>query len=203
METIVMDSELRNWQLNTASAAERLIMGPQRDALEQVKAINDRYGLNLGITRTYRWSPGYMDQIKNYMANDYLQPHMKRKISTYFNQIDQKSWTYQDFRDKLNKLESTLFSMRARKQVFQDNGEIVERVWNAFMEKMNNELNNNEQYFNAYIGHFKFDFRSYRTDDDQIDKPALILEFKLPINLTASLTDSLTFFLYIDKSISI
>ena len=127
----MITEELKKWKPNIADISDRLIMGPQRDALERVASINNRYGLSLGITKTYRWSPGYMDQIKEYMANRHLEPHMKRKISTYFNQIDNKAWMYSNFRDGLNRLDDILHEMRARKQVFQDNSELVERVWSA------------------------------------------------------------------------
>ena len=77
METLILTDELKNWKPNIADISDRLIMGPQRDVLERVANINDRYSLNLGVTKTYRWSPGYMDQIKEYMANRHLEPHMK------------------------------------------------------------------------------------------------------------------------------
>jgi hypothetical protein len=181
METLVLTNELQNWKLNIVELADRLVMGPQREALEQVNTINNRYGLNLGITRTYRWSPGYMDQIKEYMATKYLEPHMKRKMSTYFNQIDNKGWTYKGLRDLCNNLDETLYSMRARRATFQDNGEVVERVWNGIVERLTTELEGKEEYYKVYIGNYKFTFnQSWRPNEDQTDKPALIFQFYLP-----------------------
>ena len=87
----VIDS-FENWNPNIQSLADRLLIGPQRDLLEKVQTLNNRYGLNLNITRTYRWSPGYMDQIKDFMVDRYIEKHMKRKISTFFKQIDDKTW---------------------------------------------------------------------------------------------------------------
>ena len=81
-----------DWNPNIQSLADRLLIGPQRELLEQVQRLNNRFGLGLNITRTYRWSPGYMVEIKEWMTRRYLELHMKRKISTFFNQIDQKTW---------------------------------------------------------------------------------------------------------------
>ena len=106
MQRLTLGNTIKNWEPNIANIADRLIMGPQRSVLEKVNQINQMCNLSLGITRTYRWSPGYMDQIKRYMAEDYLEPHMKRKISTYFNQIDNKRWRYENFRDRLNTVEN-------------------------------------------------------------------------------------------------
>jgi len=158
METLLLTKKLKEWKPNIAEISDRLIMGPQRDALERLQQINNRYGLSLGITKTYRWSAGYMDQIKDYMATKHLEPHMKRKISTYFNQIDNKQWNYHNLRDNLNRLDGILNNMRARRQVFQDNGELVERVWNSVLGVLKDELENSGEYYNIYIGHFKFEY---------------------------------------------
>ena len=37
MEILTITDELKNWKPNIADIADRLIMGPQRDALEQVE----------------------------------------------------------------------------------------------------------------------------------------------------------------------
>ena len=160
MEILTITDELKNWKPNIADIADRLIMGPQRDALEKVEQINNIYGLSLGITRTYRWSPGYMIQIKEWMDKQYIEPQKKRKISTFFNQIDNKQWTYTNFRDKLNILESTLTEMRSRRQTFQDNSEIIELTWNAIIDKLNKEVNGNEEFFNVYIGYYRFEYNN-------------------------------------------
>ena len=181
MEILTITDELKNWKPNIADIADRLIMGPQRDALEKVEQINNIYGLSLGITKTYRWSPGYMIQIKEWMDKEYIEPQKKRKISTFFNQIDNKQWTYTNFRDKLNILESTLTEMRSRKQTFQDNSEIIELAWNAIMDKLNKEVNGNEDFFNAYIGYYRFEHNNdWERSVNQSDKPAIIFMFNLP-----------------------
>lgn len=180
MQTLKLTHQILDWKPNIADIGDRLIMGPQRNVLEKVQAVNNRYGLNLGITRTYRWSPGYMDQVKEWMSHRYIQPHMKRKISTFFNQIDNKQWSYRDFRDKLNSIENELCSMRSRKQTFQDNSEIVERVYSAFIDKLKDQLKGNEDYFNVYVGHHAFDATSYQRYNEDIDRKYIVFVFELP-----------------------
>ena len=85
-------SEARNWSPNITNLNEQLLLGPQREILEIIETINTRWNLDLNATRTYRWGPGYMDKIKMWYRTDYVEEHMKRKISTFFNKINEKSW---------------------------------------------------------------------------------------------------------------
>lgn len=118
-----------NWNPNIQSLADRLLIGPQRELLERISNLNNRYGLNLNATRTYRWSPGYMDQIKDFMVDKYLQKHMKRKISTFFKQIDDKSWMLNSFSRELNRIDDAMAEKRRTRAVFQDNSDIIEDRW--------------------------------------------------------------------------
>ena len=118
-----------NWNPNIQSLADRLLIGPQRTLLERVQGLNNRYGLNVNVTRTYRWSPGYMDQIKDFMVDKYLQNHMKRKISTFFKQIDDKSWMLNSFGRELNAIDNIMAEKRRTRAVFQDNSDIIEDRW--------------------------------------------------------------------------
>ncbi len=180
-ETLIITDELTNWTPNIAELGERLIMGPQKDVLQRIEDINSMYGLSLGITKTYRWKSGYMDQIKEYMATKHLEPHMKRKISTYFNQIDGKIWMYNNFRDRLNTIDNKMLNMRRRKAVFQNNTDIIQKVWDALMAKFNEELEGKKDYFNVYIGHYKFEFNEvWRTDHEEIDKKCIVFKYSLP-----------------------
>ena len=124
----VIDS-FENWNPNIQSLADRLLIGPQRDLLEKVQNLNNRYGLNLNITRTYRWSPGYMDQVKDFMVDKYIQKHMKRKISTFFKQIDEKSYMLNSLSRTLNQIDNTMAEKRRTRAVFQDNSDIIEDRW--------------------------------------------------------------------------
>ena len=166
MQRLTLGNTIKNWEPNIANIADRLIMGQQRSVLEKVNQINQMCNLSLGITRTYRWSPGYMDQIKRYMAEDYLEPHMKRKISTYFNQIDNKRWRYENFRDRLNTVENELYDMRRRIATFQNNTELCERVLSKFIDIISKSVDNGCGYYNVYISNANGDgrFNTYEAE---------------------------------------
>ena len=57
-----------HWNPNIQSLADRLLIGPQRDLLQKVHDFNNSYDLNINVTRTYRWSPGYMDDPRPHAA---------------------------------------------------------------------------------------------------------------------------------------
>ena len=122
----------RDWNPNIQSLADRLLIGPQRELLEKVQRLNNRFGLGLNITRTYRWSPGYMDNIKDWMVNRFIEIHMKRKISTFFNQIDQKTWSLNELKRQLNQIDDKMAEKRRLRAVFQDNSDLIEDRWLIF-----------------------------------------------------------------------
>lgn len=176
MGLLHLNKKIKDWTPDINDISERLVMGPQRDCLTKVNRINTRYGLSLGITKTYRWSPGYMDQIKDYMLNKYLEPHMKRKMSTYFNQIDNKQWNYRSLRDSCNELDNKLASMRRNRQRFQDNSEVCERVLEGFLKKVNQQVEQFGDHVQVYYCKYMNDRETYYTNDLEM----ITFEFRLP-----------------------
>ena len=141
-----------SWLPDITDLSERLLLGPQRTILELIEQVNSRYGLTLRATKTYRWSPGYKLQMKGWMANDYLEPHMDRKISTYFNQIDQKRWQYDQFKRLLNDIDTKMANNRREGAVFQDNTGILEDKIYIFKNRLESQLEEaNNQFNSAYI----------------------------------------------------
>jgi len=138
-----------NWLPNIADLSERLLLGPQRTILGLIEQVNARYGLTLRATKTYRWSPGYKLQIKEWMAQDYLEPHMNRKISTYFNKIDEKQWKYDQFKRLLNDIDNKMATNRREGAVFQDNTGILEDKINIFKNRLESQLEEANNQFNA------------------------------------------------------
>ena len=94
-------SEARDWSPNITNLNEQLLLGPQREILELIQEINRRWTLDLNATKTYRWGPGYMDKIKRWYRDHYVEEHMKRKISTFFNKINEKGWSSRELEKKL------------------------------------------------------------------------------------------------------
>ena len=173
MRTLTLTQELKDWKPNITDLSERLIMGPQREVLHKVAEINNRFGLSLKVTKTYRWSPGYMDQVKDWAINRYLQIDKKRPISTFFNQIDEKQWQYTHLRDKLNSLEGCMKQMRGSYNSFQDNSDVVRDAINGLIEKITNQSTMAGKV-DCFIGTY------YESDSFNDDKELFVIRISLP-----------------------
>lgn len=68
------------------------------------------------------------------MVNRYIQVGMKRKISTFFNQIDQKEWHYNALKRDLNQIDDIMANKRRIRAVFQDNSDLIADRWEIFYE---------------------------------------------------------------------
>ena len=140
MSNYKVKSSFEDWSPDVSSLADRLLIGPQRELLEKVQNLNNRYALNLNITRTYRWSPGYMVKIKEFIVNRYIETHMNRKISTFFNQIDNKQWIYSNLKRQLNDIDNKMSEKRRVRSVFQDNTNLIEDRWEIFHKILTGNL---------------------------------------------------------------
>ena len=154
-------NSINDWSPNIASLADRLLIGPQRELLQKVQNLNNRFGLSLNITRTYRWSPGYMDKIKDWMVKRYIEVDMKRKISTFFNQIDQKQWSLRDLQRTLREIDNTMYHKRRVRAVFQDNTDLIAARWDIFY----NILLRKQQEVNETMPNVDLNVNIIRSDD--------------------------------------
>ena len=141
-------SEARDWSPNITNLNEQLLLGPQREILEIIENINTRWGLNLNATKTYRWGPGYMDKIKMWYRTNYVEEHKKRKISTFFNKICEKSWQAKELENKLRLVDEKMATRRSNGAVFQDNSELLENRLNILTNRVENQLREANSNFN-------------------------------------------------------
>ena len=178
MQNITLKKNIKDWTPNIANLSERLIMGPQREVLSKLHEINNRYGLSLGITKTYRWSPGYMDQVKKWVNDSYVQPHKKRPLTTFFNQIDEKQWSYRNLKEKLIALQYKMKDMRNTYNCFQDNTETVQIAVEAFKARLDKELQGMESMVDVFIGEYSDDNNDMY--GDIYNKEMLIIRVFLP-----------------------
>ena len=166
-------SDFENWNPHIQSLADRLLIGPQRELLEKVQRLNNRYNLGINVTRTYRWSPGYMDKIKDYMVNRYIQVGMKRKISTFFNQIDEKEWHYNALKRDLNQIDDIMANKRRIRAVFQDNSDLIADRWEIFYEIIVRE----SKKVKETMDHINFDVEIVR---DEANNDAISFTWAFP-----------------------
>jgi len=126
---------LTNRKLKTI--AENVIMGPQATILSQLNNINGNHNLSLGVTKTFRWSPGIYDQIKERihhyngfnMSNSGMR-HLFRRIKE-----NNRYWK-RDLESKVIELEGSLQGLRAAGSIWQDNTDTVFDIFTLMKEQI-------------------------------------------------------------------
>ena len=128
--------------INMSDLAERVMLGPQQEVLELVEQFNNDFHSDLKITKTFRWSPGIYQKIREIFTSQCLGWDVKTsKISTFFNKIDNGTWRTRRMRSSLNTIDDKLYWLRQDNTSFQDNTELVTEKFSFIKEKVNNELN--------------------------------------------------------------
>ena len=138
-EKISLD-EISNSQIENLS--EQVLLGPQKEILEKVEDFNFRYRSDIGVTKTFRWSPGIYDKIRKAYTGLLGWEVRTSKISTFLNKIDQSSWRYRNFKTELNQLQDMLDHLRSSNAQFQDNSDIVMEKFKFVKDKVIEELSN-------------------------------------------------------------
>ena len=175
-------SEARDWSPNITNLNEQLLLGPQREILEIIESINRRWGLDLNATRTYRWGPGYMDKIKKWYRDHYVEEHMKRKISTFFNKINEKGWSSKELEKKLRLVDEKMATRRSNGAVFQDNSELLEEKLGILSVRVESQLNEANKQFNSSGININASLYHYENNNrfDAASKNEYIIEVSLP-----------------------
>ena len=60
-----------NFRINQIS--EKVLMGPQAEVLENINIFNETFSSAIGVTKTFRWSPGIYDKIKELLHREVFQ----------------------------------------------------------------------------------------------------------------------------------
>ena len=116
---------------------DKVIMGPQAEILELVNRFNEMYDCDIRVTRTFRWSPGIYDKIKELLTRRFLGWN-KRTNSMYslFNKIANNEWYKRRLRENIMRIDQKLSDKRDNKLVFQENKEEIKEYFNVFLNKL-------------------------------------------------------------------
>ena len=57
--------KIEEFNPNIAEIAEEVLLGPQSEVISKINNFNMRYGTKIKSTKTFRWSPGVGDQLKD------------------------------------------------------------------------------------------------------------------------------------------
>ena len=132
---------IHQYNPNLTEIAEVVLLGPQATILEQINRFNSYYGTNLKCTKTFRWSPGGGDQIREAYQKSVLRWDMKYSgTEQFFKRIDNRKYTHNQMRDMLGRINTDLSRMRADGIAMQDNTQMVVDSFNSLKEKIQSEL---------------------------------------------------------------
>ena len=143
--------------LNMANIAEQVILGPQREVLLDVERVNNMHGMDLGITKTFRWKNGYLDQVKNYYEHRILQWTKRNNgIHGFFNRIDNSHYIKERLRRTLTEIDDKLYNLRSQQARFQDNNEAVFDKWEEIQNRIDilEEKSTENIQFKVFISNF-------------------------------------------------
>ena len=133
--------ELTNRKLKTI--ANNVILGPQAEILNSLETINRTFNLNLGVTKTFRWSPGIYDQIKDKIS-EYNGFNMSNSgMYHLFRRVDENNQYYKrQLKSNVVRLEQSLQDLRAQGQRWQDNTDLIFDVYAELKERINTTYQN-------------------------------------------------------------
>jgi hypothetical protein len=131
-KVLVEDVDFRINQIS-----EKVLMGPQAEVLEKINIFNETFSSAIGVTKTFRWSPGIYDKIKELLHREVFQWDKRcNKVESLFNRIEERGYRQRQIKDRLTQIDSDLRQKRAMGVVFQENREEIREYFNLFIGKM-------------------------------------------------------------------
>lgn len=182
--------------INLDNVSQEMIVGPSNLVARKMSHINERYvtatylGGNrsmveplkpLSFTRTYRWSPGYKDTIKQVLWDKLYQYGKKTgTIETMFNRERNAQYNTNHFKDQLLEVDNLLKELRMRKATTDTDVETAKQIVQDILDKMHNKMDEADLVFglDPNIEH-EFSFRYYRNEriEEITDEQRQLLRF--------------------------
>ena len=168
MKTLTFETTLDNWSPDTVALAEELLIGPQAEVLQLVNSFNERYNSNIGITKTFRWSPGFTKERKRLITEFCYHLDRGGKNSTFFNRFENNRWMFRNIRSSLTRIDDMLATLKREHIIFSDNTELIESLINFLITKIQSEIVKTREVFgeaveiNAYLADLYCDDDEHR-----------------------------------------
>ena len=130
-----MERNIDTIKWNPNQLEEQVFIGPQEDLIRSINDFNSYAGTNIGVTKTFRWSRGSYDQVKN--AINRAMGFNKKNSGMYyiFNRIDDGRWSISRIKEKLNNIETMKCNLSSNNLGWQDNKGIVKEAVNYILAK--------------------------------------------------------------------
>ena len=144
------------------SIAQEIIVGPSNRVARAMLELNNRYITctymsgnrsyleplkPVGFTRTYRWTPGYQDIIKECMTSRIMQVDKKGTLVTMFNRMARNDWNLKHFRERVLALDEMLKDLRSRKVTTDSDLEIASENLQVIFDKLDEKSNEADLIF--------------------------------------------------------
>ena len=140
--------KIEEFNPNIAEIAEEVLLGPQAEIISKINTFNMRYGTTIKSTKTFRWSPGVGDQLKEIYMTHILDWDKKYSgVYHFFNRIDNRQWYHSSLRRSLNDINDKMTDFRRRGVTFQNNSDLVVETFNNLKNKALEELEAVEQMY--------------------------------------------------------
>ena len=133
---------------NIAEIAEEVLLGPQAEVIQQINNFNDRYGTTIKSTKTFRWSPGVGEQLKEIYQKHVLDWDKRYSgVYQFFNRVDNRIYHHRSMQRTLNNINDLMTGMRSRGITFQNNSDLVVETFNNMKNKALEEVESIESMY--------------------------------------------------------
>tara|TARA_R100001594_G_scaffold1363_2_gene5903 strand:+ start:1145 stop:2425 length:1281 start_codon:yes stop_codon:yes gene_type:complete len=137
---------LSEYEIDIRNLMDNVYMGPQAEVLEEIDEFNEIYigsrwdqanTKKLGITKKFYWRPGAYDTIRAIIAKKL---ELEKKACSLSKVVERAreygNWRMRELWTNVERMESKLFSLRARGTVAQDNTNALIEYWNLIKNKI-------------------------------------------------------------------
>jgi len=129
--------QIKNVDLKLNNITDKVIMGPQGEILELIERFNNQYNADISCTRTFRWSPGIYDKMRELLTRHFLGWNVRtNSMYTLFNKIESNNYYKRRLRESITQIDTKLYNKRSEGLVFQENKEEIKEYFLQFLNKL-------------------------------------------------------------------
>ena len=160
--------------------ADTLFLGPQGELLEEVEQFNNRYQLNIGLTKKFNWKPGTYPKVNEHIQKILWLDKKANCLSRMVSRVEEADWRLRHFREQLETLEQKITAMRRDGVYWRDNSDDIVVILDALKNRITTQLEQVPENLGIdtqilYLQHEGDDVQSRR-----YDKIIIALEIKRP-----------------------
>ena len=117
-------NDLNNYCPNYESMEDSVYVGPQGPILEELTTLNELYNMDLKFSKTFRWSPGYKQQIIDNIRHQ-LNWEGASQPKYIFERITNNVFGFDRMKDRIQKVHDMLTTARRDGMIWLEDPEVV------------------------------------------------------------------------------